>query len=430
MRKSRKTLTLAAAMSVCLAFISAPAYSADTVDALPEIIDSAAISSMPVASGVLTDSSGAPVGKGKLVIMYAWPNNDFLAKMANNESAKLVAVAKATTRADGKFDMRIADPGLLTPLKSKTGQVELMLSAQSGADAYSYNFSRRMEGASAAAVAYRDPGAPEVSPPADPGKQILDGASLDGSGSVLPTGTETQTVNVTLAPIKAGSSATGDKGTAATIDESVQYGDKAACASVKTGTYSPIWVTVGQTFVDNVGVWADFSYTSGVSTSMGVGVSTSGGYGTYSAGGTSSVSAQGSIDFPRQGRWTSKRLRTMFVYDKHKVVCVDGLGHIVSTMHQVRPVSWAGGSQVVEAGYKPGTGYCTPYMAGSVFKQTTNKAITWSNGAAFKGTIGVDLSSQTGYSNSAMAIFDFQNTRNLCGSNGYPGSNPVFLTVK
>lgn len=96
---------------------------------------------------------------------------------------------------------------------------------------------------------------------------------------------------------------------------------------------------MGQTFVDNVGVWADFSYTAGVNSSLCTGVSANGAYGSYFAGGTTSVSASGSIDFPRQGRYTAKRMRTSFMYAKFLNQCVLSNGVISSSSYQVRPAA-------------------------------------------------------------------------------------------
>lgn len=426
MRRSRK-FTLAAAMSLCLAFGSVPALAADTVDALPEIQDSSTINTKPVASGVLTDAAGVPLGKGKLVVLYAWPNNEFLANMAVNESAKIVPVAKATTRADGKFDIRIADPKLLNPLKSKDGQVELTLRAENGSDLYSHSFSRRMDTALSATV-YKDPGTPVWIPPVNPGKEILGGGAAAESSIGLPAHNETETLNVKLSPAGAGGNTAGGSEPSAVIGE--QYAEKAACTAVKKTTYTPRWVVVGQSYVDNIGVWADFGFNNGVTSTLGIGFSASGAYGSYSVGGSSSVSASGTIDFPRQGRYTHKLMRTKFTFAQFNVLCVNFLGQIVGNSYEVRPVSWAGGSDTVNSGYTPAARYCVPFAKGSYFSKEKSRAVTWTDGAAIKGAIGVDLSSQTGYSTKANAAFQFIDGRSLCGSNAYPGESPVFLTVK
>jgi hypothetical protein len=427
MQVVNKRLSLAALTSVFLTFSSLPAMASTTDEALPEIQDSRTLTSKPVASGTLKDENGAPVAEGSLVVLYAWPNTEFLASMEINESAKLVPVAKAYTGAGGQFDIRVGDPNLLDPLKSADGQVELMLQSEATSNLYTYNFSRRLEGAEASIV-FKDPSTPARAPHPKSGTTPpkTDGTLAEPS---QPVSDETDTVAVDLQPIETGSLSSSETNAAAATDGSAPYSDK-VCQLYKGANYPPAWVTVGQSYVANTGVWSDFNYTAGANSSLGVGVSASGAYGSWSSGGTASVSSQGSIDFPRQGRYTYKRMRTQFIYARFLNECSYSSGYVYQRTYQVRPVSWAGGSQVVESGYMPASNYCSSYAAGSKFSKTSTAAITWSDGAALGSSIGVNLSAQTGYSSSARAYFDFVSTRKLCGSHGYPGGTPVFLTVR
>ncbi|RJT96583.1 hypothetical protein D6T65_15735 [Arthrobacter frigidicola] len=427
----RRWLSVAALASMCLTFGSLPAAYATETEELPEIQDSSELTTQPVASGVMKDDAGNPVGEGELVVLYAWPNNEFLANLAVGESAKLLPVAKARTGAGGRFDMRIGNPGMLDPVKSSGGQVELSLSAETEGKSYTYNFARKMENTSSGTF-FKDPMAPAWNPPPkDTGSTtpVTDGTGgEDGTTTPAPTTNATQTVTVDLAPIEDGSVSTTETAAEAPTQEAGTYSDK-ACFLYKQQTYAPSWVTVGQSFVATTGVTSDFGYNVGSNSSLGIGVSASGAYGSWSRSGTTALSASVGVDYAPQGAYTYKRMRTQFQYARFLHTC-SWNGLETSRQYQVRPVAFVSGASMVNHGGAPAANYCASFAAGSTFTKTSTSAINWSTGAELGSTIGVNLSSQTGYSSGAKAYFKFSSARRLCGSHGYPGGTPVFLVAK
>ena len=412
-RKLQTITALVAGTSLMLGIASAQAAPDKSPDeVLPGITDSRELTSDPIVAGVLKTNGGAPVTEPQQVVLHAWPSNDILGAMQDGESVKLVPVAKATTEPDGTFKIKIDNTEILKAIKSDSNQVNFTLSSESSSGQYSYSFSREMVETSNG-VKFREVGAERKSEkPAEAPAQTVPNAGP---------------LNLTISPIASNASAevgSGDVG-AATSDD---YRDK-ACYTYKQYTYSPTWVTVGQSFVNTTGVTSDFVYSYGADSSLGIGVSTSGAYGSYSNGGTISASSTASVNFPTQGSYTAKRMRTQFSYAKFLIQCRYSSGYVYSEEYQLRPVSYAGGAQVVNNSYYPQANYCTYYAAGSAFTKNRTNAIQWTDGADTSGIIGISLSARTGYSNEAKARFNFSSARSLCGTYDYPGGTPYFMVA-
>lgn len=183
-------------------------------------------------------------------------------------------------------------------------------------------------------------------------------------------------------------------------------------------------VWVGGTYVKATGVTADLQYVSGASSSLGVGVSTSGKYGTYSASGSVSRSASGSIDYPKSAGFQHDY--TGFRYGKYGYWCDTQPNYL---KYQVYATSWAGGSSIYHPTTSPSAPYCVPNVAGSVFTKQTSTAYNYSTGASTAGDIGINLSTQTGYTSALKVVYTFASARKLCGTNDYPGGVPKRLVA-
>jgi hypothetical protein len=68
--------------------------------------------------------------------------------------------------------------------------------------------------------------------------------------------------------------------------------------------------------------------------------------------------------------------------------------------------------------------------AGSSWDRTNTRASTWTNGVAIAKVIGIDLSTQTGYTTQATQHIVYQQTRRLCGWQQDPGLTPGLLMAR
>ncbi len=55
---------------------------------------------------------------------------------------------------------------------------------------------------------------------------------------------------------------------------------------------------------------------------------------------------------------------------------------------------------------------------------------SWASGAKLGSSLGIDLSTQTGFASSASVKFEFPQTAALCGTKGYPGASPGRLVAR
>src|SRR5690606_24655421 len=171
------------------------------------------------------------------------------------------------------------------------------------------------------------------------------------------------------------------------------------------------------------------TYKQGQSSSLGVGLSASGAAGSFSVGGTSSVSSNASITYPDQTNW--KAWQTQFQYAKFHFTCKEiTTGYLHASEYSARPVSFVGGTKIVQQSSYPTANYCTSYVAGSSLKKDSTLAYKYSGGVLSSGTLGVNLTAQTGYDSGASVTFKFQSNKKLCGTDAYPTGNAKMLVAK
>ncbi|GAB3535271.1 hypothetical protein GCM10027403_12520 [Arthrobacter tecti] len=386
----------------------------------------------------MTDETGATVGAGELVVLYGWPSSDILSAMQVEESVKLLPVAKAYTRTDGSFDLRVEDPAVVEPIASSTDQVDFEISSDQAEASYVYHFDRTLSqtstgsfvltGTTNSGSGYDTGGGGGHTLPVEPTPTPLRAGTTSSQTQTDEGATAepaTETVHVKLAPMSTGKT----RDTESTGASAVADFKNKACYSKKLVTYSPTWVTVGQSFVNTTNVISDFQYSHGATSSLGIAVSASGKAGSYSSGGTNSITSSATIDFPQQGSNTAKRFESSFVYAKFQSYCHTVQRGNYNFKYTIKPIAFAGGSRVVNQPF-PSANYCRPHASGTKFTKETSSSITWSNGVTLGSTVGVQLSSQTGYTGKARAFFDFRSSRQLCGSHGYPADTPRFLVAK
>jgi hypothetical protein len=196
------------------------------------------------------------------------------------------------------------------------------------------------------------------------------------------------------------------------------------CETVKA-TYNNVVVAVGETY-PGPHAKATFKYTNGQTSTLGVGVSVDGSFGSFSSGGSSTSAAATTLQYPQETYNTKFIYQTTFQYKKFHgydpVFCVFDYGY------EVRTTAFSG----AVLGYNACCAPSTPYSSAVTLVPThiikhTSSAVNWSDGVKLSAVIGINLSSQTGYSDSAEIDFYFTSVGSLRGDNssGYPNSSRV-----
>jgi hypothetical protein len=345
-----------------------------------------------LAEGSMYGKGGRPASG--TVYAIAWPVQSTLAALKDGERVKTIAIAQAAPRADGGFKLRV-DPSI--PLKEYTeadGTINLSIRG-GGADGLAvWAVSRRMMDKGKPTERWVEPGG-GTSASHVPQRLKL---QLGQAGSAALDG------NVTV-PLPA-----ADK----------QMG----CEEVKA-TYNQVVVAIGETY-PGPHAKATFVYTNGQTSTLGVGVSASGSFGSFSQGGSSTSAQATTLQFP-QKTYNSKFIyQSTFQFKKFHgydpVFCVFDYGY------EVRTTAFSGSVLGYDACCAPSTPYpsAVNIVPTHIIKHTSN-AVNWSNGVKISAFIGIDLSSQTGYSDSAEVDFYFTAKGNLNGDveSGYPNSARV-----
>jgi hypothetical protein len=78
-------------------------------------------------------------------------------------------------------------------------------------------------------------------------------------------------------------------------------------------------------------------------------------------------------------------------------------------------------------------GKCVPFGPRVHFNKTSNTAYNFTTGYEVRAAIGIDLSTQTGYSTTARLHYFNRSssvTRQLCGNTDFPSGNTSFVVAK
>ena len=91
--------------------------------------------------------------------------------------------------------------------------------------------------------------------------------------------------------------------------------------------------------------------------------------------------------------------------------------------YEVRPYQFTGGTRTTLTATMPSSGYYSWYTRGSTFTKDTTTATTISAGAKMAGEIGINLSAQCGYTNSAKIVYNFvSGSGYIYGKYNYPAN--------
>lgn len=409
MQKRRAAFVALAVLSAGAITTTGAAAQADSSPPpdVAKLPDSASLHVPAVATGNVELPSGEAVA-GKPVLLMAWPSNDVTDRLVEGDRINMQPVARATTGSNGNFTLRIADNKNLREFAGKDGLVNFEIIASDGGEVSAHSFSRRLE---------RGPDAAHGPVLTLPGYTHAAGSSANAAAP------EKVQMALTLGSHPQGNGAPG--ATATAQDAPVMK----SCSSQLQKNLGLKWVLVGQHYSTASYVATDFVYTNGASSSLGVAISANGSYGSWSKSGSISKSTTGSEDYPALHGKSSAYRDTYFKYGRYYVTCYEGYPGVASHYYETRPTSWAAG-QRTRYPSAPAASKCVPQPKGSSFTKHTSQAVTWTNGADLSATIGIDLSTRTGYSGDAEVKFTFNRNRRLCGTGDYPGGTPYQLLAK
>lgn len=367
---------------------------------LPELTDSSNLSTPVIARGRVLTSGGDPVAGGK-VILYALPSQEDRARLQVGDTVKLQPVAKAVANKDAEYSLRIASLNQLAPMVSHDGVVNFRVITYGAGESTSFSFPR--------ALSVVD-GAPTLTAP---GLDASSGSRSERAQAVAAMEIPEDAARTTL-PEGASDVAAVEK----------------SCSTTLQKTWD-VWDLVGQVYHGVGGVPTTFTYSDSSYSELGVAVSASGEYGSFKAEGTQGQSSTGEVGYPEVTGDNDKYFYTKFRYGKFYQYCVTVSGYI-TRKYWVEPTKWIGGSDEATPASLPSTpqANCVDFLRGSTFTKNTTKSVTWTNGLNISNHIGLDLSTRTGYSSNAKVFFDFNESRNLCGTGDVPGGTPYQLVVR
>lgn len=388
---------------------SSPAAPTPPTADLVGLVDSASLTTPVVASGHILKSDGSAAAFAD-VVLYAWPANDALKGLSPGDGFKLQAVGAATADINGAYTLRIASADLVSPMADSSGIINFEIDAGAiGQGTVPFGFPRKFDPSTGSMTEIGG------TPPA-----LASGPTASGSlWSVAP---EHADVVLPLNGASTGTQNVGPPGSTSAVN-------KGSCTLAVVTNYGPGWDIVGQTYSTTTGVTHQFVYTSGSSSSLGEGFSLSGAYGSFSASGTTGVGSTGSETYPVQGNGQYAYYETEFTFEKFRRTCINPR-QPTTVDYLAKAVSWAAGAQIQRPSGAPAAGYCVSQLAGSVFRKESTTAITWTNGFSVGGFVGINLSTDTGYSTSASVEYSFSAQRHLCGTGGYPGGTPYQLVAQ
>jgi hypothetical protein len=154
-------------------------------------------------------------------------------------------------------------------------------------------------------------------------------------------------------------------------------------------------------------------------------VSISGNNGTFSLSGTSTGAS--TVTQSYADRTTGAYYNTKFNYGKYLVTCVADTS--VSTYYTAKFTSYAGGTSVSVPGAAPTATFCINHANGDTTIDYSS-AYEFATGVSIASTIGVNLSSKTGFNTKTSLKFTWTAPRKLCGSADYEGGSPKRLVAK
>ena len=323
-------------------------------------------------TGVLT--SGGHTISGATVILYAWPRQAVLDALPKGADVPLRVVGSAISTSTGQYAITVSNWKAVRA-SADGNVVNLEVRALSGRVGAAFFFPRMLVGTTLGpALAVDNEARHQSLTPQQANLALIRGPSRKPPGPPCPT--------------------------------------------AKVKWLGKRWTTVGITASKVNAVKMSFNYASGQNSSLGVGFSATDGKGSWSQNGTMSVTESGTSGFtPTKGKVTTVE-KTKFKYWKFEN-CLGFYAHVTG---------YAGGTEGVHVGVPRAT-HCDSWSAGSKWTKSTTTAWKFSGGVGIAYYLGINLSSQTGYSTTASITWHFGHHTFLCGKNDDPGGSPGIMVA-
>lgn len=383
---------------------------------LTEVADTRDLDVNPVVTGQILNYDGGQAAKNAAVYLQAWPSSEKLGSMKEGDTFDLVPIAKTVTDSKGHFKLSI-DPSIdISDLWSKDGMMDVDVVAWTESGTVTYSFT--------------------IEPTQKESENNPFGAQVDHT-----TGQVVNPIGVNLHLNNPSASTVEGEETVSEVDTGIytEVGNNSLPADFANGcpttgtklveNLGDRLVNVGSIHTATSGKNMKFTYSGSASSTLGVGISASGKYGSFSSSGTVTRSRSTTTTWPWYTSATSRHLDTYFSYGKY---CTTTRSPGPSFSWSVRPIKHEGGTNHRSVSVPTtSSSYCVPYRsAGSGGEKASTKTITWSNGAKLSGKIGIDLSSQTGYTTNSKIEYEFKTAGRLCGTHDKPNGSPKRLVMR
>jgi hypothetical protein len=177
--------------------------------------------------------------------------------------------------------------------------------------------------------------------------------------------------------------------------------------------------------------WSHYTYSTSASQTTGVGVSLDGANTGFSIDGTTTNSSGYTANFPVIDGESSNYMEAESTWDDTYYLCPNGEGGFAKqwdfTFNSVSSVYGTPGAPIVAAGH------CVQQAPNVDDTYTTDQQTTWSSGANVSPIIGINLSSQDGWSGSSSLTYNLKRQAAVCGVSAppnYQGSpSPGYIQV-
>ncbi|MDM7853663.1 hypothetical protein [Cellulomonas alba] len=390
----------------------------------------------PVAfTGAVKDPSGRAVPDATITLV-AWPTDAELAKLRPGDPVPMTRIGITSADASGKYALSLDSAAVKQWLAARptSAEINVELAATTDTTAAVAATTLTVDGVSGSAGGVATFAAPDasgatVSPRLPVPVQNFTTAIASGTWQpAAPTSAGAVGIDL-ITKITASSAAATAKTASVTSDATVTAAAASSVCGVYKKSYGDQKVTLAEVSGTHNQWAATYTYKQSQSSTLGMGISSTGAYGSFSAGGTQSSSASSTAGFqPQSGVYGYLAFRTTWQYGQYYENFCSPRNVYYYT---ARPVQWKGavlnegGPDIFNATY------CSPISANNYALMTTNTETTMSGGVSIGPVIGINLSSQTGFSTTGSLKVTLKRSGQLCGSKRTWNQNDAgALTVK
>lgn len=405
MRLSRSSLTIAAAVALGFSLGPAsPGVAAPPTAPGQGFGNNAA--TVPLFAGTITHSDGTPAGDVD-VLLLGWPGAEALAELRAGDGVDVAPIGRTRTAADGTYALAV-DRQLLAAWYAKPVRGNVQVEVSATAPGFFASFDGTVD--------YH------------PAQGTVNLVPAEGIGDLAAGSTQrkVQSLDLRLQPAEAAP--------AGAVSAAAAPGGITSQAITGYSCYQYVSdlgrqkTTVGRLSAQTNLYTGKYTYTSGVTNTLGAGTSGSGAYGSWSASGTRTVTSDASLGFNGVSTTGTASFRTEFRYGKYY-----GTGCSPSGVfyYKAYPSEWIGSVITETNSTSPSATYCASVTNGNTLTQAKSTATTVTGGVTSSAALGINLNSQAGWSNEAKMSVTLKKNGSVCGVNGYPVTgSPGRLVVK